>query len=76
MSLIPPSQQAFTIRSNLRQARGTGVPPVGSEDLTWGMAGTAMPRLACECKCYSVTGPYLGGRLHPVDVSAKREGSN
>src|SRR5437762_4197210 len=30
----------FTNRSNLRQARGTGVPPVESGDLTWVMAGT------------------------------------
>jgi len=35
-----------TIRSNLHQARGTGVRPVGSEDLSEGMAGTAMLRLA------------------------------
>jgi len=25
------------------------VPPVASGDLTWVMAGTAMPRLACQC---------------------------
>src|SRR6266498_4826932 len=36
----------FTIRSNLHQARGTGVPPEGSENLSWVMAGTAMPRRA------------------------------
>ena len=35
----------------LRQARGTSVPPVGSEDLTWGMAATAMPKTSKHQRC-------------------------
>ena len=35
----------------LRQARGTSVPPVGSEDLTWVMAATAMTKTSKHRRC-------------------------
>src|SRR5437773_10263268 len=48
---VAQTMVGFCSRLPLRQARGTSVPPVGSEDLTWVMAATAMTKMSKHRRC-------------------------
>ena len=48
---VAQTMVGFCSRLPLRQARGTSVPPVGSEDLTWVMAAPAMPKTSKHRRC-------------------------